>query len=313
MTEPFRKETIEGLKASPKYLLSKYFYNAEGDRLFQKIMTLDEYYLTRCEFEIIESHKEGLLEVFKNRGSGFDLIEFGAGDGEKTKIMLRHFLAQGMQFRYIPIDISGSVLKELEVSLKLEIPDLIVEPLKNEYFEALKKLKTDYTRKKVVLFMGSNIGNFLADKAINFLKTLQQGLNKGDMVCIGFDLKKDPRVIEDAYNDSKGVTRDFNLNLLKRINTELGGNFDLSAFLHHPVYDPNSGIARSYLVSTRDQVVTICQEEIKIDQWEPIHTEISRKFSIKEIEEMASQAGFTPVKNFFDQKAYFVDAVWECR
>ena len=305
----FAQDVLSGLNATPKTLSSKYFYDENGDRIFQEIMNLDEYYLTRCEYEILETHQRQILDLFIDGTSKFNLVEFGAGDGYKTKVLLECFLNAGVDFRYRPIDISGNVLQILEDSLEEEFPSLKVEGIQNEYMKALRELENGETR-NVVLFLGSNIGNFKQSQAISFLKGLYEGLNDGDLLFIGFDLKKDPDVILNAYNDKSGVTRDFNFNLLTRINRELKGNFDLSAFRHFPTYDPLSGTTTSYLISTKAQTVEIMDTAISFDAWEPIHMEISQKYGMKDIESLATQVGFGIVRNFYDSRHYFVNSVW---
>lgn len=309
MNNQFAQDVLDGLTSTPKTLSSKYFYDEEGDRIFQQIMNLEEYYLTRSEYQIMEENRDQILDIFKKDTTRFNLVEFGAGDGYKTKVLLDHFLSSGADFKYVPIDISGNVLDVLEDSLKQELPSLEVKPIENEYFKALKELENGGTR-NVVLFLGSNIGNFTDARAIKFLKELNEALKDGDLVFIGFDLKKDPEVILKAYNDDSGITRNFNINLLKRINRELHGNFDLAGFKHFPTYDPITGTTKSYLVSTKKQSVEIMDSNIEFDEWEPIHMEISQKYSMKDIETLAMQTGFGIIGNFYDSRRYFVNSVW---
>jgi L-histidine Nalpha-methyltransferase len=306
----FATDVLAGLSATPKKLSSKYFYDEVGDKLFQRIMNLDEYYLTRTEYEILSASKGTLLDIFSKGDVPFNVIEFGAGDGYKTKVLLKHFVEQGADFKYMPIDISGNVLQILEEALKKEIPDLNVIGIQNEYFKALDQLQQSPVR-NVILFLGSNIGNFTGDEAIEFLKGLYNSLKEGDILMIGFDLKKDPKVILNAYNDDEGVTRDFNLNLLNRINNELDGNFDIDKFKHHPIYNPLTGTTTSFLVSTEAQTVEIMDAAIQFDAWEAIHMEISQKYDNKTILTLAKEAGFEIVDNLYDDKKYFVNSVWQ--
>ena len=313
MNNQFAQDVRKGLSTSPKRLPSKYFYDHEGDKIFQAIMDMPEYYLTRTEYEILETNKKALLELFKNGNGRFNLIEFGAGDGLKTKILLRYFAERKTDFSYFPIDISGNVLRLLDKDLKEELPELQVNPIEDDYFKALNRLKYTTDRRSAVLFLGSNIGNFTEEESLGFLKKLGQSLNKGDLVLVGFDLKKDPEVIRNAYNDKGGVTRDFNLNLLKRINRELGGNFNMNKFQHYQMYNPLTGEARSFLISREQQEVQIAaiQESFRFNAWEPVHVEISRKYSLPTIVDYAQHAGFRTVENFFDHKHYFVNTLWE--
>ena len=310
MKNQFALDVLEGLNSTPKTLPSKYFYDKKGDELFQQIMELEEYYLTRCEYEIFQTYKGDLLKVFANSSHKFNLVEFGAGDGYKTKVLLKHFLKEGANFQYVPIDISGNVLELLENSLRQEMPGLGVKGIKNDYFKALGQLENGNTR-NVIFFLGSNIGNFRHEQAISFLSELYESLRSGDLLLIGFDLKKDPGVILKAYDDCQEVTKEFNLNLLDRINNELEGSFDRNAFRHCPTYNPLTGTTESFLVSTKEQTIEIMDSAIHFEAWEAIHTEISQKYSLGNISEMAEKVGFTVKANFFDQRRYFVDSVWE--
>lgn len=310
MTNQFAHDVLDGLNSNPKTLPSKYFYDKTGDDLFQQIMKLDEYYLTRCEYQILDSYKSDLLHLFCRDTTKFNLVEFGAGDGYKTKVLLESFLKAEATFNYVPIDISANVLNQLETSLKKELPELHVKSIQDDYFRALKRLENSGT-KNVILFLGSNIGNFTKDKADAFLKGLYDGLNEGDMVLIGFDIKKEPGVILDAYNDSKGITAAFNFNLLNRINDELKGNFHLNRFEHFPIYNPMTGTTSSYLVSKQVQTVEIMDSAIQFDAWEAIHMEISQKYDRRMINNLAGTAGFKIIENFYDEKKYYLNSLWQ--
>ncbi len=311
MSLTFAEEVKNGLSSSPKYLSSKYFYNERGDELFQDIMKMPEYYLTRSEYEVFSTHKNTLLELFSAGEKPFQLIEFGAGDGFKTKVLLNHFISSQASFKYSPIDISENVLKELEADLAKSIPALEVETLNDEYFAALDKLEHKGAIRKVILFLGSNIGNFSHEEAIAFLHHLREKLTEDDFMMVGFDLKKDPEVILNAYNDPHGITRSFNLNLLKRMNEELGANFDIPSFKHWPIYNPMTGETKSYLVSTKKQEVFIdaLDQSFNFDSWEAIDMEISQKYDHNMIELIAEKAGFSVHQLFHDCKHYFVNAV----
>lgn len=308
----FADDVSKGLSNRPKFLSSKYFYNERGDELFQAIMNLDEYYLTRAEYQIFEHNKEAIAAIFSDGRQPFNIIELGAGDGFKTKVLLKYFQEQHLNFRYTPIDISANVLESLTKDLNESFEGLNVQPYQGDYFEALNTLNYKEETRKVVLFLGSNIGNFKDIEAVFFLKELSKNLTSDDKVFIGFDLKKDPRIILEAYNDKSGVTKAFNLNLLQRINDELGGNFDLEAFLHYPVYDPATGVTKSYLISRKEQQVSIdaLNQSFSFNQWEPIHVEVSQKYSISDIKRIAFLSGFNIEQNFFDEKKYFVDSLW---
>lgn len=302
----FKNDVLEGLTSFPKKLNSKYFYDERGDKLFQKIMDLPEYYLTNLEFEILEQNKKAIAKAFSGK-AGFDLIELGAGDGKKTKVLLRHLQKEEYDFKYVPVDISQSVLQQLETSLKEEFPKLQVAPQQGTYEQVLERLKEYDTRKKVILFLGSNLGNLLPEQAVNFLKKINASMKAEDLLFLGLDQKKHPQKILDAYNDSSGVTEAFNKNLLTRINRELEGNFDVDTFLHWPVYNPETGTTKSYLVSKKNQIVQInsLNLEVHFDAWESIHTEISQKYDHHSVTWMARESGMIVSGSFSDNDEYF--------
>jgi len=309
----FYEDVLRGLSADSKYLESKYFYDKEGDILFQEIMDCPEYYPTRCELEIFSGQTTMMSGLFKSDDSDFDLVELGAGDATKSIYLLQQLQSGHAAFTYYPIDISSNVIKLLHDKLPVAIPGIKVHGLNGEYFEMLAALNGISTKRKVVLFLGSNIGNIPLDGAEAFCREMRSHLAVGDLVLIGFDLKKDPRTILAAYNDKGGITRRFNLNLLRRINEELGADFDLSRFEHYPVYDPATGTCKSYLVSLADQRVCIGDTEcFDFKEGEPIHTEISQKYTVEQTNELAIRSGFKAVKHLFDLKHWFLDAIWEC-
>ncbi|TXE11455.1 L-histidine N(alpha)-methyltransferase [Algoriphagus aquimarinus] len=308
----FAQDVMLGLNSTPKTLPSKYFYDAKGDKLFQQIMALPEYYLTRKEYEVLEGqHKQILTEIIA-LDKPFNLVELGAGDGMKTKILLRYLTEMNVEFTYYPVDFSGSVLEELEESLATEFPALNVNPIQDTYRDSLKKQVWENGKPNLILFLGANLGNFGMDEAKNIIDHLRVGTKKGDLVLLGFDLKKNPQIILNAYHDKQGVTREFNMNLLDRINSELDADFDRDSFTHWPTYDPVSGECRSYLVSQKSQVVTIgaLNQSFEFEAFESIFTEISKKYSLSEISHLASLGGFEVKENFMDSEGYFADVLW---
>lgn len=309
----FAKDVDQGLSASPKTLPSKYFYDEIGDKIFQEIMAMPEYYLTRSEMNIFQEQKEGLLNAFCDGQPRFRLLELGAGDGLKTRVLLEHFASRDVDFTFSPVDISGHVLNILEERVKADLPDLHLNPLVGDYFDVLSKLDYEEGVKNVVLFLGSNIGNFNNEKAVSFLSKLSSYLNPGDLILIGFDLRKDPDKILDAYHDKAGITRRFNLNLLHRINKELGGNIEVDSFQHYPIYNPASGECRSYLINTEYQQFTIeaLGKTYELEAWEPIYTEVSKKYLESEITQLAVKSGYKRINDFYDKDRYFVDSLWE--
>ena len=309
----FAEDVFRGLSSSNKFLPSMYFYDEEGDRLFKEITNLEEYSLTRSEEEILQSHRGEMLTFFSLDGGGFNLIELGPGDGIKSRILLNFFLYHQADFEYYPIDISENVLGLLMDNLQRLLPKVIVKPMNMDYFEALDELHKVSDRRNVVLFLGSNIGNFEHKDALKFLRSLHEKLDKNDLLLIGMDLKKDPDKILNAYNDSKGITRDFNLNYLQRINRELGGEFDLKKFTHNPVYKEDSGEARSYLRSTCRQEVFIgdLNQTFRFEKDEEIFMEVSRKYNTNDIETLAAESGFKILKYFYDSNRNFTNVLWK--
>lgn len=307
----FEEDVYKGLTSFPKYLLSKYIYDQKGDKLFQQIMEMPEYYLTNCELNILEHHKAAIAEIFNKEG-GFDLIELGAGDGKKTKILLQHLVAKKYDFNYLPIDISQHVLEELRDSLRNEIPEVKVKIQQGTYFKTLENLADYNNRRKVILVLGSNIGNLLHENAINFLRNIQKAMNFEDRLFMGFDQKKDPQKILDAYNDKTGITEAFNKNLLARINRELDANFNLDNFKHWETYNPETGTAKSYLVSKVKQKVAIKKlgVEVCFDAWESIHTEISQKYDDAVVAWLAKEAGLEIQTSFQDQDNWFKNYIF---
>ena len=306
-TSQFHKDVYKGLSDFPKHLSSKYFYDARGDKLFQEIMAMPEYYLTNCEYRILDLYKDEICNEFFKGSKEFDLIELGAGDGKKTKILLKHLAVREIPFQYIPIDISQNALNQLESSIKNELPTVNVKALQGTYFETLEQLCSLQHKRKVIMFLGSNIGNLLHPQAVEFLMSIQQLMGEDDLFFIGFDQKKHPKTILDAYNDASGITERFNKNLLVRINKELDANFDLDKFIHWEVYDPETGTAKSYLVAKEKQTVHINEIDLTVsfEAWESIHTEISQKYDDQVVSWLADKAGMRISKIFSDENKLY--------
>ena len=285
----FEEDVYKGLTDYPKHLSSKYFYDANGDALFQDIMHMPEYYLTNSEFEILDEYKQ--------------------------EILLRHFSESNIEFTYHPIDISQNVLNLLETSLQKELPRVQVKTEQGTYFETLEKINSNNGIKKVILFLGSNIGNLLHPQAIDFLKSIQRLMQNDDLFVVGFDQKKHPKTILDAYNDKAGITEAFNKNVLTRMNRELKANFDLDQFLHWEVYDPETGTAKSYLVSKKEQTVFLEKIRLQVDfgPWETIHTEISQKYDERTVQWLAVKSGLQIENVFVDSKGYYKNYVFKKR
>ncbi|MBC7418471.1 MAG: L-histidine N(alpha)-methyltransferase [Pedobacter sp.] len=313
INKQFLADVIEGLNAVPKKLQSKYFYDKQGDKLFQEIMASPEYYLTSCEMEILKEQSAGFSVALSGKNTPFDLIELGAGDGTKSIHLLRQLITDKAIFNYLPIDISENVIHHLQSHLPNLLPQLQMQGFVGDYFDELEEAAQFSSNRKVVLFMGANIGNMLPSEAEAFCVKLKDSLSKGDMLIIGFDLKKNPREILAAYNDKEGITKRFNLNLLKRINTELNADFILDNFEHYANYDPKTGACKSYLISLKDQQVKVGSSLIHFAKSEYIDMEISQKYSIPEINKLMTGAGFQYTTNFYDKKYYFVDSIWSVK
>ncbi len=310
-TDQFYTDVIAGLLSVPKRLNSKYFYDANGDKLFQDLMNCAEYYPTNCELEIFTSQTAELCNAIIAGGDAFDLIELGAGDARKSSFLLKYLLEQKADFTYLPIDISDNVISYLNITLPVTLPGLRITGLNGEYFDMLKKAASLSNRRKVVMFLGSNIGNMPVSDAEGFCRELRGHLSAGDMALIGFDLKKSPKTVLAAYNDKDGITKRFNLNLLERINRELNADFDLIQFDHYPTYDPETGACKSYLVSLIDQQVKINgKENIHFARDVCIYMEISQKYTVMQTNQMAANSGFNASNIFFDSKKWFADVIW---
>jgi dimethylhistidine N-methyltransferase len=309
----FAQDVDLGLSSSPKFISSKYFYDDEGSRLFQEIMKLPEYYLTRSELEIFTGQTEEIFDSFEADSEEFDLIELGAGDGLKTSLLVKYFLSRNANLRYVPIDISSEALNFLTEKFNREFPSLKMKTEQGDYFKTLETFSQKSNKKKIILFLGSNIGNFSEAQALTFFEELREVMNPNDLLFIGFDLHKNPKTIVNAYDDSQGVTSKFNLNLLKRINRELGADFDIEEFSHYASYHPIERAARSFLISRKVQVVTIkaLGKSIEFKKWEPIFMEVSQKYGIEMIGKLAKNSGFKVVKNFYDENKFYTNSLWK--
>lgn len=308
--EQFAIDVLTGLCAPAKKLSAKYFYDDVGSELFQKITKHPDYYPTLTEFNILNDAKSVISNVIDTKE--IDIVELGAGDGHKSKLIIEGFLDSKTKVNYYPIDISEKAMHLLEENIQ-ETENLTMTGIVGEYFQGLNYLRRESNNPKLVLFLGSNIGNFNNVQIQGFLRQLWKNLNEGDHVIIGFDLKKNIDTLLSAYNDSSGITAKFNLNLLERINRELGGNFDLSKFEHFGTYNPSVGAMESFLLSTEKQSVFIEELERSFDfePYEAIHLEYSFKFLRSEVEQLSENTGFEVENHFSDSKKYFLDSLWK--
>jgi dimethylhistidine N-methyltransferase len=311
MLAQFKKDVEQGLGSFPKTLPSKYFYDKKGDELFVQIMNLPEYYLTRAEFEIFKEQSEELIQALEiTPKQHFELIELGPGDGSKTKELLKVLNQGDYQFDYLPIDISQNALDQLEQNLSEELPGVSVRKKQGDYFTMLASLRESH-HPKVLFFLGSNIGNMTDRQAAEFIYKLGSNLLPDDKLFLGVDLIKSANIILPAYNDPAGLTKAFNLNLLSRINSELGGNFDVNRFSHQPEYTMENGVAISYLVSKVEQTVTLngSSQIFKFSQGEKILTEISRKYDDEIINKIIRNTDFQITHKLTDRNGYFADYI----
>mgnify|MGYP002630058131 CR=1 FL=1 len=306
----FAEHVLVGLSETPKHLSSRFIYDATGSDLFEQITELREYYPTRCEFEVLRAHADAILDPLK--GASFNLIDLGAGDGRKTVVLLQRALERGMDVHYAPIDISEGAMAGLVSTMGRRMPTLTIEGIVSEYGHGVRWIGQQADRANLVLFLGSNIGNFDRSGSRAFLRRLWSALNPDDHVLVGFDLKKDIEVLLAAYNDREGVTARFNKNLLARINQDLDADFDLDQFRHFSTYNVFSGAMESYLVSLARQTVHVggLEAEFEFAPWEPVHTEYSYKYLDSDIDRMCAHGGFVDEGRFYDANRWFCDALW---
>lgn len=307
--EQFAIDVLIGLCSNPKNISAKYFYDDAGSEIFQKITQHPDYYLTRTEFAILSDLSRKLPTIVGEKE--IDIIELGAGDGHKSRLVIDGFLDSGTRVNYFPIDISERAMELMEPNINAR-DGLSVHGVVAEYIEGLHFVRSRSANKQLVLFLGSNIGNFNRAQSQGFLRRLWKSLNADDMVLIGFDMKKSIAKFNAAYNDSAGHTREFNLNLLRRINRELGGNFDPDKFEHFGTYHPVLGAMESYLLSLEEQEVYIgdLERSFHFHAFEPIHLEYSFKFLPGDIDSLSKQTGFKTVEHFTDQGKMFTDSLW---
>ena len=297
------KELSLSLNQKQKSIHPKFFYDKKGSNLFEKICKLPEYYLTRTEISILEK-LDDKLSTYMNEE--FRLVELGSGSSYKTRILLSMLEKLQKQVEYFPIDIS-TILKESTVTLLDDYENLHMTGIIDNYENGLEFVKNYDNKKNLIVFLGSSFANFDYEPGLRFLDKINLSMKDGDLFLIGLDLVKDKNVLKHAYNDSRGITAKFNLNVLSRINSELDSNFNVDKFAHHTVYNENKNRVEIYLRSLENQTVNITKAGItlKIKQNELIHTENSHKFTIPKIKEMFSSTGFRIRDMWFDEKRYF--------
>ncbi len=295
----FLTESLEGLSQRQKTLSCKYFYDEHGSDLFQKICEQPEYYVTRTETQLLRDISAEISDVI---GSGSELIEYGTGSSKKMRIVLD---ALKDPAAFIAVDISREHLLHATEALALDRPDLTVHAVCADFTQPLKLPARTGCGKQVAFFPGSSLGNFVEGEAIKFLKGIVETVGAGGGLLIGLDLKKENAVLEAAYDDAQGVTAAFNMNLLVRLNKECGANFNLEKFRHMARYNAEAGRVEMHLVSVKAQSVMVGSQIFEFAKDETIHTENSHKYDIDEFQDLASQAGFTPIKVWTDAANLF--------
>lgn len=294
----------KGLAAQPKRFLPKYFYDELGSQLFEAICLLPEYYLTRAENEIFQRYASEIVAAVDGQ---ITLVEMGSGSASKTRLIIETILQRQSQLVFMPVDISRSAIESSSRILLQSYPRLTIDAYAADYFTGLAELGKKPRKRTLALFLGSNISNFDIEEALRFLRAMRSVLNKGDALLLGADLKKDPAILEAAYNDALGVTSAFNLNVLARINRELGGTFDLNKFKHIAFYNEAMGRIEIYIESLFNQTVRIEKLELEVEfaMGELIHTENSYKYDLDGIAHLATETGFACSRTWVDSQERF--------
>lgn len=300
----FSEDVRKGLSAHPKRFLPKYFYDELGSQLFEAICLLPEYYLTRAENEILSRYADQIVASIDGKKT---LLEMGSGSASKTRLIIEALLRRQSELLFIPVDISATALESSSRILLQSYPRLRIEAYAADYFAGLSELEKKPRARTLALFLGSNISNFDPDEALRFLKAMRSVLQKGDALLLGADLKKDPAILEAAYNDALGVTSAFNLNVLARINRELAGTFDLRSFQHRAFYNEEIGRIEIYIESLVNQRVRIEKLDLEVEfaAGELIHTENSYKYDKAGIAKLAAQTGFELSRTWLDSQERF--------
>ena len=307
----FLKHVKNGLSQTQKKLSSRYFYDKKGDELFRQIMKTEEYYLPACEMNIIHNKSKHVAKAINQTHQDLQIVELGAGDGSKTKYLLKEFTPHFQDIEYVALDISPHVLTINAEEIYQLNPSITTKFIAGNYFQAYPNVPA-HTGGRLVLFLGANIGNFSIEASVDFFRFVNKHLQPKDYFLVAFDLVKNPRKILGAYDDKEGVTKAFNLNLLSRINQELGANFDLDKFDHFPFYNPITGITSSQIISLEKQEVSLPDGTVfHFDAYEAIHTEISKKYFHSDIEKIASESGITISQYYYDDNKEYTFVLFQ--
>jgi dimethylhistidine N-methyltransferase len=307
--DPFDRAVLAGLTSRPKSLPCRFFYDARGSELFEKICDLPEYYLTRTEDAILKEHARSIVGGL---GPSLTVIELGSGSSTKTRRLLAAALAQHEAVTYAPIDISPRILEDSARALSRQFARLRIVACAGDYRDAIATLCHHLPGPRLVLFLGSSLGNYTLDEAAELLRQVGAGLGPDDRLVLGTDLAKESKVLEPAYDDAQGVTARFNLNLLDRVNRELGADFDLSRFAHRAIYRPERLRVEMHLESLADQVVTIPDLDLKVPfrRGETIHTENSHKYGAHHLRDLAAASGFVEEEAWTDSRSWYRVQRW---
>jgi L-histidine N-alpha-methyltransferase len=299
----FAEEISQSLNRDSKFITPKFFYDKKGSDLFEKICTLPEYYPTRTEIEILNNLGDDLPSFLDD---SFRLVELGSGASVKTRLIIDIFTTLQKATEYFPIDIS-EILTESSEQLLQDYDDLHITGIIDTYEGGLEFLKNYDDKKNLIIFLGSSFGNFSPTDGKNFLQKINSTMKPGDLFLIGLDLVKDFQILESAYDDNQGVTAQFNLNVLSRINNELDADFDLNNFLHHSIYNKEDQRIEMYLKSLVNQSVIIskCNLFLNLEKNELIHTEYSHKYTIEQIKTLLESTGFKINHTWLDDKSLF--------
>ena len=297
------RDVIQGLTKKQKTLPARYFYDAQGSQLFEKICELPEYYPTRTEASILEEYAN---EIAQTTGD-CELVELGSGSSTKTRLLLDAYQNNQYPTHYIPIDVSGSILKESAEQLLQDYTNLKIRGQVGTYQQALNNLPSSILSKRIILFLGSSLGNFTAQECDRFFTQIVEVLNPGDYFLLGIDLQKHLNILEPAYNDAQGVTAAFNLNMLSHLNWRFGGNFNLELFKHQAIYNSSKHQIEMYLHCQKNHAVHFENLDLSVEfaAETSIQTEISRKFNLEQMEQYLTAMGLKHVKSWSDSKKWF--------
>ena len=296
-------DLINGLESTPKSIPPRYFYDRQGSQLFEQICQLPEYYPTRTEASILENYAAEIAD----KTQAIELIELGSGSSTKTRFLLNAYQSLATPLYYTPIDVSDSILKSSAEQLLKDYPQLKIQGKVATYTQALQQISTYSLGKRIIIFLGSSIGNFKPSECDRFLDTVNAALNLGDYFLLGIDLQKNIKILETAYNDAQGITAAFNLNMLQHLNNRFQGNFNLDLFKHFSIYNTTQHQIEMYLISQKSQLVTLksLNLTLELNPEEAILTEISRKFNLQQMEQYLGRHNLAVITTYTDPQQWF--------